>query len=520
MRTTRFIIFGLLTLAACVGVAGAAPLGTISLYGTSNGLLPGAMLGQGRPGGDGNFWFLDNNRGLSPFGNKAVGSIDLTTHVINEYPLPNGKIPRFLGAGPDGDLWVSVVATSALDQVIPNGALPPAVNAFATRAGSSPNQLGKGPDGNLWFTDSGSPKAVGLICLTVSPLCTAGDVATHTSHEYSGGSPCGGSVPACEGSLYAGSTPRFVAAGPDGNVWFTDNGSTPAIGEVNARTGAITEWSVALNGGSAGRSPGTIAAGPDGNLWFADAVPASPAIGEFDPTTHTVTEYGSSNGLQTGSLVNGTMEGPDGNMWFTDQAVTVGAAPIEMICLTASPVCTNHDVAGHAIHTFPTLTYPASIGNSGGIGADGDLWWTDLSTSATPGGMAIAQFGLGVCGGNSLQGCNLHGIDLQNISLDGANLQGANLNKAQLENASLVGANLEDANLNKVQLQTYAQLSYANLQDANLHSADLTGANLTGADLTGANLHGADLTDVIWSNTTCPDGTNSDGNGGTCTNNE
>jgi uncharacterized protein YjbI with pentapeptide repeats len=63
-------------------------------------------------------------------------------------------------------------------------------------------------------------------------------------------------------------------------------------------------------------------------------------------------------------------------------------------------------------------------------------------------------------------------------------------------------------------------LSYANLQDANLHGADLTGANLTGADLTGANLHGADLTGVIWSNTTCPDGTNSNNDGGTCAKNE
>lgn len=520
MRLIRFVVLGLLVVVAGVGVAGAAPLGTISVYGTSNGLLPGAMLGQGRPGGDGNFWFLDNNRGVSPFGNKAIGSIDLTTHVINEYLLPDGKIPRFLGVGPDGDLWVSVVATSAIEQVIPNGALPPTVNAFATRAGSGPNQLGKGPDGNLWFTDSGSPKAVGLICVTVSSLCTAGDVASHASHEFSGGSTCSGSVPVCLGSLYAGSTPRFVAAGPDGNVWFTDNGSTPAIGMVNARTGAVTEWSVALNGGGAGRSPSTIAAGPNGNLWFADAVPASPAIGEFSPTTHAITEYGHSNGLQTGSLVNGTMEGPDGNMWFTDQAVTVGDAPIETLCLTVSQVCTNDDVASHAIHEFPTLTYPASIGNSGGIGADGDLWWTDLSTSATPGGMAIARFGLGVCGGDSLQGCNLHGVDLQNIILDGANMQGANLNGAQLENASLVGANLQDANLNKVQLQSHAQLSYANLHDANLHGADLTGANLTGADLTGANLHRADLTGVIWSNTTCPDGTNSNNDGGTCANNE
>src|SRR3954452_17051625 len=93
------------------------------------------------------------------------------------------------------------------------------------------------------------------------------------------------------GGLSPGGTPGFVAAGPDGNVWFTDNGSTPAIGEVNARTGAITEWSVALNGGNAGRSPGTIAAGPNGNLWFADAVPASPAIGEFSLSTHAITEY-------------------------------------------------------------------------------------------------------------------------------------------------------------------------------------------------------------------------------------
>jgi hypothetical protein len=29
----------------------------------------------------------------------------------------------------------------------------------------------------------------------------------------------------------------------------------------------------------------------------------------------------------------------------------------------------------------------------------------------------------------------------------------------------------------------------------------------------------ADLSDVSWSNTTCPDGTNSDDDGATCTNN-
>lgn len=40
---------------------------------------------------------------------------------------------------------------------------------------------------------------------------------------------------------------------------------------------------------------------------------------------------------------------------------------------------------------------------------------------------------------------------------------------------------------------------------------DLTGNNLTGATLTDANLKG-----VVWSSTTCADGTDSASNGGTC----
>ena len=62
--------------------------------------------------------------------------------MINEYPLPNG-VPRFLAGGPDGNLWVSIVATSAIDQVVPNGSMPPTINVFSTRPGSSPTQLSK-----------------------------------------------------------------------------------------------------------------------------------------------------------------------------------------------------------------------------------------------------------------------------------------------------------------------------------------------------------------------------------------
>ena len=53
--------------------------------------------------------------------------------------------------------------------------------------------------------------------------------------------------------------------------------------------------------------------------------------------------------------------------------------------------------------------------------------------------------------------------------------------------------------------------------NANLTNTDLTNANLTGANLTGATgLPSATVAGVVWSNTTCPDGTNSDANTNTC----
>jgi Pentapeptide repeats (8 copies) len=55
-----------------------------------------------------------------------------------------------------------------------------------------------------------------------------------------------------------------------------------------------------------------------------------------------------------------------------------------------------------------------------------------------------------------------------------------------------------------------AELRGADLRGVSLRKADLTHADLTDADLRGADLAGAALTAVTWSNTVCPDGTNSD----------
>lgn len=131
---------------------------------------------------------------------------------------------------------------------------------------------------------------------------------------------------------------------------------------------------------------------------------------------------------------------------------------------------------------------------------------------------------------------DLHRSELSNVSFEDATLWDANLARATLDGALFNFTELRRADLSGVTMRgAFVNASF--LHEVRLHGADLTGSifgrsNLTGADVhqatltnvdfTDANLTGADLTNtvggdsVIWSNTTCPDGTNSDANGGTC----
>jgi len=144
--------------------------------------------------------------------------------------------------------------------------------------------------------------------------------------------------------------------------------------------------------------------------------------------------------------------------------------------------------------------------SEGGMVALGDL---DCSTS-----FAVAVNSRGQVTGYSCTATEYHAVVWEPIAnlgcemtLAGCNLKGTNLAGAYLKDRNLSGADLKDANLAR------SNLTRANLQRANLKAANLANANLAGADLTGANVK-----DVIWSNTICPDGTNSDANGGTCVN--
>ncbi len=69
-------------------------------------------------------------------------------------------------------------------------------------------------------------------------------------------------------------------------------------------------------------------------------------------------------------------------------------------------------------------------------------------------------------------GCDLRGIDLNELNLAGVNLKGADLSGALLRNTNLRGANLQGATLINVELSD-TLLAGANLKQADLSDTDI-----------------------------------------------
>jgi Pentapeptide repeats (8 copies) len=107
-------------------------------------------------------------------------------------------------------------------------------------------------------------------------------------------------------------------------------------------------------------------------------------------------------------------------------------------------------------------------------------------------------------------GCNLQSANLRNSDFRGANLQRVNLGYSELQGADLAGVDLSQATLDA------ADLTGADLVGARMVITGMEYTNLTGANLTGVRFDGFPPRDAIWSDTTCPDGTNSNAHRGSC----
>jgi streptogramin lyase len=186
---------------------------------------------------------------------------------------------------------------------------------------------------------SGRPAVAGLVILAAGLVLPSGNALAAAADftEYP--------IPTANSGV------AFIAAGPDGNLWFIERGNQ--VAKVTT-SGAFTEYPIP----TASSYPWNIAAGADGNIWITefnvDKVAKVTTSGVF-------TEYPTP---MPNSAPQGIAAGPDGNVWFTEPGVDKVAK------VTTSGIFTEY--------TIPTTVSDASAITAG---PDGNLWFTEFNVS-------------------------------------------------------------------------------------------------------------------------------------------
>ena len=228
-------------------------------------------------GSDGNLWFTEFS--------GRIGRISPATGQITEFPVFNsqktGQLPKTqkiflfgITAGPDGALWFVANCcdptgqTGYIGRITTDGR----INLFPVAKGTSPTVgITTGPDGNLWFP------ATNITCGNKNQLC---------GQRYQGYIERMSSIGQITGVFPIPTTysdPSRIVTGPDGNLWFTEQGAVgangslqptfPAPGKIGRITpdGQITEFTTPnQNWPYFTSNPAGIAVGPDGNIWFTE----------------------------------------------------------------------------------------------------------------------------------------------------------------------------------------------------------------------------------------------------------
>jgi streptogramin lyase len=240
----------------------------------------GPRMGFGIASLGGRLWYLEANQ-------NKTGSMD----PLN--PYPSGPFDEFVShqhpytgmdmiAGPDGKLWYTQY--NYLGRMNSAG-----ITDGAWQVGSGfngqPIRICVGPDGNLWVT----VWYVGVVRMTPSGVLVA---------TYQTGTP---------------GTQRGIAAGPDGRVWFSNDGTIWAI---------TTDGSVAQYPTEPVQNTRTqfVTAGPDGNLWAT----GNDNGGNGLVRMNTAGAFTMFNFPNPSTSANDVITGPDGCLWVAGGAGNQG----------------------------------------------------------------------------------------------------------------------------------------------------------------------------------------------------
>jgi len=257
-------------------IAQIAPSGTfLHLFSTNLQAKTDPTLITPGPSGSDTLWFIDN---ATPVGGEDdIGRIT-TGGTITEFSASAAPGVDGLAAA-NGQLWLSAAPAGAglgtIDLVnTSDGTLETEYSPAEMEPDFDPQGLAADSHGNLYYTlDGGAELNTGGQRIGIGEIMDPGPDATVTA--YAAG------LQANEES-----DPTAITKGPDGNMYFVDdgasNGGRDELGELNTTTHAIREFSSGLPAGSV---PAAITGGPDGNVWFTDQGTAS--IGQLNLTGST-----------------------------------------------------------------------------------------------------------------------------------------------------------------------------------------------------------------------------------------
>ncbi len=250
------------------------PAGVETMFQTPVG-FPGATPGHCADARDGGMWCGSSG---------PIVRVSVTTGAVSTFPLPPGSIAADLTLGPDGALWF----TDPLSNQIGRLTLTGAVTEYPLPSGFFPHSITVGPDGALWFSGNG-----------VGRLDTGG----RGFLSYKLPNP-----PEPNGS---------IAAGPDGSLWLgaqINYGQAHSVVRVGVG-GQVSEFPL-TNPASTGVVD--IVQGPDGAMWFTDE--GANEIGRIT-TAGSLTAFALP---QPQSEPVGITVGRDGAIWFTEVASRLG----------------------------------------------------------------------------------------------------------------------------------------------------------------------------------------------------
>jgi streptogramin lyase len=246
---------------------------------STGGLNAGAVPYDMETAADGTVWFLDI--GMP----KGIGEIS-PSGQITEYPDTTNLIPNDLTVAADGHVWFTVPAAPGIGEVTAGSTAlgyPTNTGAFPM---TMPNGITAGDDGNVWFSDTGTPSGIGRVTPTGTvtefgmmnglqmgsepDALTAGpDGNVWFDDQYSTNDAVGKVTPAGQITEYPLSgTPWDLTTGIDGNLWLPQGGSN-GIDRVTP-AGTVNLFSAGLSAAAEIADGTNIASGPDGNLWFLD----------------------------------------------------------------------------------------------------------------------------------------------------------------------------------------------------------------------------------------------------------